>query len=353
MRKGLLTVTGLSLLLILGTSGIKKVDTASGRTGSTSGCTGCHNGPTGTVTLTGLAANVKASTKYTFGLTYNPGTSYKYWGLDLKVSVGTLTAGTGEKMSGTTELTHSAPLGGTAATSYVYPTMTWTTPSTLGAAKFSYACVAGSSTSTTSGPSQAGTFSCTVVSGAPVEFASFNAGWVGDNKVSLVWKTATESNTDYFEVERSFNGETYSPINNVKAAGSSDQTRTYSFNDVVVGSKVAYYRIKEVDKDGAPTYSAVKMVNVKPVKNMVNGIYPNPVLAGQSINIQYVAVENGKVSVELYNCLGKKMNTLTTDAVIGDNQIKFNTGRFVSPGIYYVVVNNGTEKIAQLPVSVQ
>jgi len=353
MRKGLLTVMGLSLLLILVTSGVKKVDSANGRTGSTSGCTGCHNGPTGTVTLTGLAANVKANTSYPFGLTYSAGgSSYKYWGLDLKVSVGTLTAGTGERMSGTTELTHSNPMAYT-GTAYVYPTMTWKTPTTLGAAKFSYACVAGSSTGTQGGPSQAGTFSCTVVSGAPVEFASFNAGWVGDNKVTIVWKTATESNTDFFEVERSLNGETYSPINNVRAAGTSDQTKTYTYNDVVTSAKVAYYRIKAVDKDGTPTYSSVKMVNIKPVKNYVNGIYPNPVVAGQSMNVQYVAIENGKVNVELYNCLGKKMSSLTVDAVTGENAIKFNAGRFVSPGIYYVVVSNGTEKIAQLPVSVQ
>ncbi len=357
MRKGLLTVTGLSLLLILGTSGIKKVDSANGITGrTTSGCGSCHGSTTGTITLNGIGANIKAGGVYPFTLVYNPAASYKYWGLDIKVSTGTLTAGTGMKLSGS-EVTHSSPLGGTAATSYTYTGMKWTAPATIAVGTkvtFNYACVAGSSTGTTSGPCQVGSFSTTAaLISTPVEFASFNAAWAGDNKVNLVWKTATETNTDYFEVERSFNGETYAPVSRIKAAGTSDYTRTYTANDVVVGSSVAYYRIKEVDLGGNATYSDVKVANIKPVKNFVKGIYPNPVMAGQSINIQYVALENGKVSVELYNCLGKKMNTLTIDAVTGENQIKFNTGRFVSPGIYYVVVNNGTEKIAQLPVSVQ
>ncbi len=357
MRKGLLTVMGLSLLLILATSGIKKVDTASGRTGSTSGCGGCHGNTVGTLTLGGIGANIKAGGVYPFTLLYNVGTSYKYWGLDLKVSTGTLTAGTNMRLSGTTELTHSTPLGGTAATSYTFTGMKWTAPATIAVGtvvKFSYATVAGSSTGTTSGPCQAGTFSTTAaLVSTPVEFSSFNASWLGENKVGLVWKTATETNTNYFEVERSINGETYTTIATVKAAGTSDNTRTYTANDAVVGSSVAYYRIKEVDMDGKATYSDVRNVNVKPAKNFVKGIYPNPVVAGQSINVQYVAIENGKVNVELYNCLGKKMTGLTVDAVTGENAIKFNAGRFVSPGIYYVVVSNGTEKIAQLPVSVQ
>ena len=82
-------------------------------------------------------------------------------------------------------------------------------------------------------------------------------------------------------------------------------------------------------------------------------MYPNPVVAGQPVSLQYVALENGKVNIELYNCLGKKIHNLTTDAVTGENDIKFNLGSFVSPGIYYVVVSNGSERIAQLPVSVQ
>ena len=62
---------------------------------------------------------------------------------------------------------------------------------------------------------------------------------------------------------------------------------------------------------------------------------------------------NGRVNIDLYNSLGKKMNSLTVDAVTGENNIKFNLGRFVSPGIYYVIVNDGIERIAQVPVSVQ
>ncbi len=364
MRKSLLTLSGLAMLTILITSGVQKVDSNNGITGrTTSGCGSCHGSQTGTVSLTGLGTNVLPSKQYTFNLVYAPAASYKYFGLDLKCVSGT--AGTGTttagvlapgatmKLSGS-EITHSSSMGGTATTSYTYTGIKWTSPAALGAVTFAYSVVAGSSTGTTSGPWQKGTFTTTVVSGAPVEFTAVKAAWMGDNKVTCSWSTATETNVDYFEVERSINNEnSFKAINKVSAAGNGNKANSYAVSDVLTGSSVAYYRIKATDKDGKITYSEVSKVNIKPTKNYVKTLYPNPVVAGSMVNVQYVAVENGKVTVELYNALGRKLNTLTTDAVTGENDIKFNLGKFVTPGIYYVSISNGTERIAQLPVSVQ
>ena len=357
MRKGLLTLTGLALLTILATSGVKKVDHSSGITGSSTGCS-CHGGSAGTVTLKGLPTHVKAGATYPFTLVYAIGTNMSYWGLDIKVTAGTLTPGTGMRAGSTTEVTHSSPLTSPATSTYTYTGMSWnTTGLTVGTVvKFTFATLGSTSASSSgAGKDAKGTFSDTIATtNAPVEFETVNAAWLGDNKVNVSWKTATETNSDHFEVERSFNGETYSTISTIKAAGVSDHLISYSVNDLITtGNSSAYYRIKDVDKDGAVTYSDIKEVNVKPTKSFVKTLFPNPVTGGQAINLQYVALENGKVNIELYNCLGKKMNSLTTDAVYGENNIKFNTGRFVSPGIYYIVVNNGIEKIAQLPVSVQ
>ncbi len=353
MKKSLLTIAGLATIIILATSGVKKVDSANGKTGSTSGCTGCHGNTVGTCSISGLGTNVLPSKQYTFNLIFSPGGSYTWWGLDVKASAGTLAPGTGMKLSGS-EITHSAPMGGTAAGSYTYTGIKWTSPAALGAVTISYAFACGTSKTTTSGPCNKGTFVTTVVTGAPVEFTAVKAAWLGENKVSCSWTTATETNADFFEVERSVNNEnSYKAINKIAASGNANKTNTYAVNDVVTGSSVAYYRIKATDKDGKTTYSEISKVNIKPAKNFVKTLYPNPVVAGSMVNVQYVAVENGKVTVELYNALGRKLNSLTTDAVTGENDIKFNLGKFVTPGIYYVSISNGSERIAQLPVSVQ
>lgn len=352
MKKGLLTLIGLALLTILATSGVNKADKASGINGyTTSGCT-CHGSQKGTATMVGMPTKVLKSTKYPFTMVYAPGASYKYFGMDVKASAGTFTAGTGHKvLSG--ELTHSSALGGTATTSYTYAADNWTSPATLGTVTFSFALEAGSSTSSQSGPYQMGTFTTTVATTTPVDFSTVNARWAGNNNVNFTFTTVNETNASYFEVERSFDNVTFNLVSKINAAGNSSSAKTYNVNDVVTGSSIAYYRIKVIDNNGEVTYSDIVSINIRPKHNFVKTLYPNPVVSGQPVNLQYVALENGAVNVELFNCLGKKMNSLTTNAVVGENDIKFNLGRFVSPGMYYVVVSNGTERIAQLPVSVQ
>ena len=355
MNKSLLTLSGLALLTILATSGIKKVTYSGGITGqATAGCT-CHSSKKGTITITGIAAKVVKGKTYPITLSYNcTKTTYNAFGLDIIANSGTLKATDANMSLSSNEATHNSPYTGTGGV-YSYPGLSWTAPATTNTAAttvINVACVGG--TSGGNGYWSTGSVSTQVVSGTPVDFETVNAAWLGENKVNVSWKTATETNSDHFDIERSFNGETYSTISTIKAAGVSDHLISYSVNDLITtGNSSAYYRIKDVDKDGAVTYSDIKEVNVKPTKSFVKTLFPNPVTGGQAINLQYVALENGKVNIELYNCLGKKMNSLTTDAVYGENNIKFNLGRFVSPGIYYIVVNNGIEKIAQLPVSVQ
>ena len=353
MNKGVITLSGLALLTILATSGIKKSEYSTGITGqSTAGCT-CHSGKKGTVTLTGIGTTVVKGKAYPITVTYNQGATASQWGIDIKALTGTLTSSNSKISISSNEGYHNTPLG-TSGTTYTYTGLTWTAPTTVttAAAKvLTFATVGGSGGG--NGYYALGTTSTQVVAVSPVEFETVNASWIGDNKVNLIWKTATENNTNYFEIERSFNNEVFTAIAKVTAAGMSSSLKTYSFEDKVLGSNVAYYRIKEVDDDGIATYSDINSVNVKPVKNFVKSVYPNPIVTGQPVNVDYVATMNGRVNIDLYNSLGKKMNSLTVDAVTGENNIKFNLGRFVSPGIYYVIVNDGIERIAQVPVSVQ
>ena len=363
MRKTVLLLSGLAMLTILSTSGVKKVNNAGGVTGSTGGC-GCHgSAPAGTtLTLTGLTANVTAGSTYPFSLVYTQtGRPCQYWGLDLSVSAGKLTVGTGMKLKSgsTTELTHSSPLNaGSLVATYNYPTMQWnTTGIAVGTVvTFKFSCV-GSTTgisSSSTGKDFHNTFTATIVAPTPVHFASFNASWAGENKVNLNWKTSTEVNANIFEIERSIDGENYTTFNKVAAVGNSTTTQSYTATDIVNNiSNVVYYRIKELDKNGGYVYSEISAVKLSPAKDYVKTIFPNPSIGNQPVHIRYVATSNAKVNVDLYNCLGRKMNSATLDVVNGENDLNFKPGHFITPGMYYIVVNTGTDKVAQLPLSIQ
>ena len=324
----------------------------------------------------GAHRTVKPNSTYPITFVYNVGiaNTYQYWGLDIRASslkqkgslYGTLgvTAGDGMVVS-SGEVVHSTPInGGTAsktAGSYSYPGITYnTTGLTAGTSVyFSFAAAVGPTLLTQGGGSsgtvydQVGLDTIDVVAGLPVEFASFNAVWAGGNKINLNWKTATETGSSFFEVERSADGETFAPVSRIPAVGNSIRLTSYSATDATSLSGTVYYRIKETDADGAISYTAISAVKINPVVDYVKSVFPNPSMGNQPVHIKYVATGDAKVNIELYNCLGRKMNSVSVNVVSGENDINFSLGRFISPGIYYLTVTNGADKVAQLPLSVQ
>jgi len=87
----------------------------------------------------------------------------------------------------------------------------------------------------------------------PVEWLYFRADRMGPD-VMLNWATATETGSDYFEIQKSADGRTFHPVGHVHAAGSSTSATVYSFRDPDVPWP-AYYRLFQVDLDGAGRYS--------------------------------------------------------------------------------------------------
>ena len=83
--------------------------------------------------------------------------------------------------------------------------------------------------------------------------------------VRLDWSTASETNSDYFSIERSTDGHTYETLARSKAAGDSQSERHYHYIDEGVANRLAgvvYYRLHMVDFDGSSEYSPVVAVSL-------------------------------------------------------------------------------------------
>lgn len=107
----------------------------------------------------------------------------------------------------------------------------------------------------------------------PVELISFSGVTSGKN-MQLNWTTATEINNDIFEVERSIDAVNWEMIGNVLGNGNSSQIIDYTYIDTnpIVGTN--YYRLKQIDFDGAFEYLGPVSVDFKiPEIRML----PNPV----------------------------------------------------------------------------
>ncbi|MBI4947713.1 MAG: T9SS type A sorting domain-containing protein [Bacteroidetes bacterium] len=177
---------------------------------------------------------------------------------------------------------------------------------------------------------------CTV-QGLPVELLYFNATPENNSLVRCDWSTATEINSDYFAVERSQDGTTFAQIGTVKGAGNSSVTRNYIFYDHEPYIGISYYRLRQVDYNGAFTYSPIRPVYIGTLDLII--IYPNPSTNG---TIQYTVASEagGEVSVKVYDVIGRKVIS-NTEMLEGGVVTKKLSTATLSSGSYLLQVTNG------------
>jgi parallel beta-helix repeat protein len=132
----------------------------------------------------------------------------------------------------------------------------------------------------------------------PVELISFNATKAGKD-ANCVWQTTSEQNVSYYNIQRSLNGRDFNTIGKVNAAGNSNVSNAYSFNDINaadLNASALYYRLQIVDKDTKTSYSPAVKLNWK---NSFVMVYPNPANG-------FVKVDGENIqSIKLYDGIGK------------------------------------------------
>ena len=111
----------------------------------------------------------------------------------------------------------------------------------------------------------------------PVELNSFTAE-ANAGEALLRWSTSSEMNSNRFQVERSTNGLHFSTIGERAAQGNSAVFNEYQFSDRHPVNGYNYYRLKQIDRDGASYYSKVEVLNFS-LEGKAISIYPNPAFA--------------------------------------------------------------------------
>ncbi len=145
----------------------------------------------------------------------------------------------------------------------------------------------------------------------PIELLSFNAK--ADNKVVLVdWQTATETNNEYFIVERSKDGINSERIGTVQGAGNSNEVLNYEFVDQNPYSGTSYYRLTQVDYNGqSETFDWVAVNRAADDEPSIQ-MYPNP-LTGGMLNIDFNNIDEN-VQLSIYDFSGRLVYNRSVDA---------------------------------------
>ena len=133
----------------------------------------------------------------------------------------------------------------------------------------------------------------------PVSLMNFTAKKI-DRSVQLNWQTATESNSDHFDIERSKAGGPFVKIGETDAAGNSSRLMNYQFVDNDPGKGINMYRLKQVDIDDKFEYSAERWVRIDDSKDQ---FYVFPTVTSGMVSV----LSNEKAIVDVYNLHGVRL----------------------------------------------
>ncbi len=175
----------------------------------------------------------------------------------------------------------------------------------------------------------------------PIELRNFTASTLYHDRVQLEWQTVSETNNEFFTIERSPNGNEWEMIVSLKGAGNSSTISYYSAIDEYPHSGISYYRLKQTAVEGQVTYSDIRRVKTQGSLYAPVEIYPNP--SKSKIKITAAAAELERIRI--YNNTGQDITNLTT--ILGapkQGSLVIDIGN-LDPGLYLVKTKTTTSKV--------
>ena len=138
----------------------------------------------------------------------------------------------------------------------------------------------------------------------PVNLLTFTANCL-KTSANIHWQTASETNNDYFILEKSKDVSEFYEIARIKGAGNSNILVDYNFVDHKMFSGENYYRLKQVDFDGkTTTYNIINLNCDGYVKGQtIMYAYPNPFK--DELNVVIENMDKGEFTLEILDDLGR------------------------------------------------
>lgn len=156
------------------------------------------------------------------------------------------------------------------------------------------------------------------------------------NKISVDWGTEEEINSDFFEVQRSSDLAEFIPLGRINAAGESKgKTIRYNFMDTAPLAGTAYYRLKQVDKDGSFEFSRVVSA-ILDDNTLTFEILGNP---AQNQMVRVLLKNFGVESLRLYNLAGQELPVAL--AKENDNEFALTPKQPLAAGMYILMAKEG------------
>lgn len=175
----------------------------------------------------------------------------------------------------------------------------------------------------------------------PVKLVDFTVR-ENNGKNLLQWTTATESNSDYFNIQRSGNAFTYETIGRVNAGGFSTNEINYRFTDDSPLKGTSYYRLAMTDRNGSVEYSKIVSITSKETKN-IDIAYAGLSAVANTLTIRISSSQSLPAAISIIDMNGRVVSAAKVQLQSGANSFIINIPALPA-GIYYIrlFTNNGT-----------
>jgi hypothetical protein len=187
----------------------------------------------------------------------------------------------------------------------------------------------------------------------PVVLEDFQASVESPGEVQLTWRTASESNSHEFVIERAtiapnescFLGKCsntidFKQIARIPAAGNSTTPRNYQFMDRAVPSGMNYYRLRMEDADGSVAISYIIEVLMVQGKSILE-VYPNP--TNDILHIRIFEEHAAEAQLSMYDISGREIWKHNISVSEGLAEMNVQVCGFAA-GVYIIVYKQGDQK---------
>jgi len=156
--------------------------------------------------------------------------------------------------------------------------------------------------------------------------------------IDLEWKTKSETNNDFFTIQRSVDGKTWVTIVNISGNGNSTKEHYYTFTDENAPEGIVYYTLIQTDYDGISIeLKTISVNNVDDTSYPTIIMYPNP-----SINYLYLKSNEDYMITGMFTSNNQPVHyyIIAYDTIMIGN---------LQTGIYYIQYQNARGEIETIP----
>jgi hypothetical protein len=175
----------------------------------------------------------------------------------------------------------------------------------------------------------------------PVTLAAFTAQEQQGN-VLLAWRTVREFNHRHFEVQHSTDARTFETLAVVE--GTSPDGTAYQYrHEVPTQTRIHYYRLRQVDRDGTAAYSPMRSVTLAGYRGIELAVIGNPVERSElTLRIEYGDDSlSDRAEVLLQDAVGRTLARQCIQLRPGSNQVQFST-KGLPTGLYFAVLSSAS-----------